>query len=390
MAKTRRVKGYSDAPQKMEILNLETHQYRLPFNYPNINVFRKFYYGGEFHGMELEPVTAVSPRITVEQCRANEWFRATTVFEVPPTAVTARFEIEVAQQRPGETLLIDDVSSVVVPAGFRKTDAAPKGAKNQLRNAGFEQLDKESGFARGWGTVTAGKGAFRVTDSDARKGKRSVMVQAVSGVALYQDVAVAEGQTLCWSAWLKSSRPDPRVVWIFPKFFDARGGQVSDTAGDCIVVREDDPIVRVVVVGSACTPPGYVQLECEELDSWRRDDEIRSLMPVRFRVNDLWGMHLRADQWCTRTPDVRRGEFDHGYEKLPQGLIDVYPGLAGSGVKSDAHEFPFAGMSSATFEIPPSRKVIVRGGSEMPGWCSDHAPNDGHYSFRIIRTTVAK
>ena len=388
MSTERKVKGYRDAEQEMEILALETHQYRLPFNYPNVSVFRKFYFGGEFHGMELEPVCAPSPRIVVDQCPRNEWFRAVTVFEVPPTAVRARFEIEIAQQRPRETLYLDDVFSAAVPAGFRKTDSLPKGTRNQLKNSGFEQTDRATGFARHWSSVSTGKGKLQLTEADAHTGKRCMAVKGVSGIALWQDVEVTEGTTLCWSAWMKSSTPDPRVIWLFPKFFDRWGAAVSDTAGDCIVVREEKPIVRVAVIGSACTPPGYVQVECDELESWRRADEVRTVMPVRFRINNLWGMHLRADQWCTRTPAVTRGESSVPYESIPDGLIEVYPGLAGSALKSDGYEFPFAGMSSAIFEVPPSRKVIIRGGSEMPGWSSDHAPTDGHYSFRMVRTTV--
>ena len=390
MASKRRVEGYRDTEQEMEILDLETHQYRLPFNYKNITVFRKVYHGGEFHGMELFPANPPSPRITVKQCPTNEWFRVATVFEVPPTAVRVRFEVEIAQQRPGETLLIDDVSSAVVPAAFRETDSLPKGAKNHLKNPGFEDADSGGGVAKHWEILTAGEGKIELTDARAHKGKRSVMIEGVSGIAMWQDMDVSEGQTLRWSAWLRSSEPAPRVVWIFPKFFDVRGGEVSDVAGDCIVVREDKPIVRVVVIGSACTPPGYVQVECEEIESWRRADELRDVMPVRFRINNLWGMHLRADQWGSRTKNIMRSQNDKPYEQMPQGLIDVYPGLADCAVKSDYYEFPFTGMSSATFEVPPSKRVIIRGGSEIPGWSSDQAPDDAHYSFRIIRTTVMK
>lgn len=386
----RRVKGYREGLQRREKLEFETYQYRLPFNYPNIAVFRKYYAGGEFHGVELEPVNPFSQRITIQECRANEWFRAATVFEAPPTAVRARFEIEVAQQRKGETLLIDDASSYIVPEGFRKTDRLPKGAKNQLKNPGFEQVDRQTGFARGWGMITDGKGAVSLSEHDVHTGKRAVEISGVTGVMIWQDVDVKEGQTLCWSAWLRSSTPDPQVVWIFPKFFDARGGEVSDTAGDCIVVREDKSIVRVAVIGSACTPPGYVQVECEEIESWRREDELLDVMPVRFRINNLWGMHLRADQWMARGKEVVRSQGEKAYERIPQALIEVYPGLANNRLKSDYYEFPQAGMSSAIFEVPPSRKVIIRGGSEMPGWSSDQAPNDGHYSFRMIRTTVLK
>ena len=46
-------------------------------------------------------------------------------------------------------------------------------------------------------------------------------------------------------------------------------------------------------------------------------------------------------------------------------------------------------MSCAVFEIPPSVRVRVMGGSQIPGWTDDNCPDDNHYSFRTIRTTVA-
>ena len=391
MAKQRRVAGYLDGEQKRERLQFETYQYHLPFNYRNISVFRKFYEGGEFHGMELEPVNAPSPRVCVTECEPNAWFQAKTTFVVPPTAVKARFEIDVARQRAGERVLMDDAFVCEVPRRWRKTDALPGGAANLLKNASFQKLVASTGFASNWTSVGAtGRDRVTVSETGAHSGKRCLSAKGVTGIALWQDMDVREGQQLLYSIWLACSRKDPEVIWLFPKFYDGHGAPVSDVAGDCIVVREEKPIVRVVVIGSACTPPGYVQVECEELASWRRKDELRTIMPVRFRINNLWGMHLRGDQWCTRAKGVERGEFDQPYEELPDGLIEVYPGLAGSGVKSDAYEFPFSGMSSAIFEVPPCERVIIRGGSEMPGWSSDHAANDGHYSFRIIRTTVVK
>lgn len=393
MAKTHRVAGYRDGEQRREKLEFETYQYRLPFNYRNVSVFRKYYEGGEFHGMELEPTNPPSTRLTVTQCTKDTWFRVGARFVVPPRALRAQVQVQVAQQRRGETLLIDDVSSIVVPHGWRETDRVPAGVRNMVRNPGFEQVDTESGFPRHWEMTTLGKGTCEVADANVRRGKRAMAVKGVSGIALCQNMAggVTDGQQLYMSMWLTSSRPDPKAILLFPQFYDAHGAPVSDFAGDCIIVREEKPIVRVVVIGSACTPPGYVQVECEELASWRRKDELRSIMPVRFRINNLWGMHMRVDQWCTRTPDVQRFQYClHPFEDIPQGLIEAYPGLAGSGMKSDGYESPLAGMSSAIFEVPPCEKVIIRGGSEMPGWSSDHFPNDGHYSFRIIRTTVAK
>ncbi len=76
--------------------------------------------------------------------------------------------------------------------------------------------------------------------------------------------------------------------------------QTERHPADGIIIEEEGPIVRVVVIGSACTPPGYVTLECEPGAGFRRDDEVEQVMPVRFRVNGLWGMHLRVDQWIER------------------------------------------------------------------------------------------
>ncbi|MCL5073268.1 MAG: hypothetical protein M1308_20620, partial [Actinobacteria bacterium] len=59
---------------------------------------------------------------------------------------------------------------------------------------------------------------------------------------------------------------------------------------DSVTISEDSPIVKVVVIGSACTPPGYVLIECEPLDDFRRNDEMIGVMPVRFRQNNLWGI----------------------------------------------------------------------------------------------------
>jgi hypothetical protein len=101
-------------------------------------------------------------------------------------------------------------------------------------------------------------------------------------------------------------------------------------------------------------------------------------------------MHLRVGQWLMRSKEIKRFEGDTSYEEIPKGLIEIHPGLKRMGVKSDSYEFPLTGMSSAIFEIPPSRKIVIRGGSEVPGWCSDQAPDDGHYAFRMIRTTVMK
>ena len=52
-------------------------------------------------------------------------------------------------------------------------------------------------------------------------------------------------------------------------------------------------------------------------------------------------------------------------------------------------ENPLVGMSCAIFEIPRSHRVIITGGSEICAWRDDDFPDDVHYSFTIIRTTLA-
>jgi len=179
-------------------------------------------------------------------------------------------------------------------------------------------------------------------------------------------------------------------------------GESKSVPGDSIVIREAAPIVRVVVIGSACTPPGYVMIECEPEESFYRDDEMRSVMPLRFRIGNLWGMHMRADQWwCWGKSDQLRGEANEGdrtpneggrapYEPMPQTMLEEHEAWAPLGtVKGHYRENPLAGMSCAIFEIPKSKTVRITGGSEPLAWSTDNFPEDGHYSFRIIRTTLA-
>jgi hypothetical protein len=152
----------------------------------------------------------------------------------------------------------------------------------------------------------------------------------------------------------------------------------SGKPAEGIVIREELPIVRVAVIGSACTPPGYVTLEAVPCDDFRRADEMPEVMPVRFRAGNLWGMHLRYDQWA---------ECKAGGRPLPDSAPEAVRKRV-MGFRCTAREMPLAGMSCAVFEIPPSKQVRISGGCEVPGWTDDTFPDDAHYSFRIIRTTV--
>jgi hypothetical protein len=171
-------------------------------------------------------------------------------------------------------------------------------------------------------------------------------------------------------------------------------GDAHDYDGDHLVLREEHPIVRVAVIGSACTPPGWVQLECDVVPGWRNDYEVATASPARFRINDLWGMHLRVDALYTSTPEVQarinRTGQPSAYEPVPPRTGELYPSTRAHPLyhKSHYRENPLAGMSCAIFEIPPSRSVTIQAGSQIPGWVSDNYPGDHHYSIRVIRTTV--
>lgn len=156
--------------------------------------------------------------------------------------------------------------------------------------------------------------------------------------------------------------------------------KLAKVPADHIIVQEKHPMVRVVVIGSACTPPGYVTLEAEPTDDFRKHNELDEVMPVRFRADNLWGMHLRWDQW------FKQGDSN---EPLPESFVEHWPVCEGASFQCTSRNLPMAGMSCAIFEIPRSLKVTISGGSVTPGWTTGNGPEDGHYSFRLIRTTLA-
>jgi len=163
----------------------------------------------------------------------------------------------------------------------------------------------------------------------------------------------------------------------------------DDIPADYFEVEEDQPIVRVVVIGSSCTPPGYVQIEADPCEGFRRPAEVEFVMPVRMRADNLWGMHLRGDQWMKPSDTPGEPLPEHFLENWPYCHVKDFPDKWNmTGVT--AANVPLAGMSCAVFEIPASERVRIMGGSQMPGWTTDKCPSDGHYSFRIFRVTVLK
>lgn len=158
---------------------------------------------------------------------------------------------------------------------------------------------------------------------------------------------------------------------------------------DTITITQHDPIVRVAVMGSACQPNGFVQLEAEPLDELYRPDHVPDTSACRFRIGNLWGMHLRGDQWLSKSDSDVRNSSGEPYPEIPEEKLEVHPFLKGFKIKASYREHPQVGMSCAIFEIPKSSKVIISGGTDAYGWQEDNFPEDVHYSFRVIRVTVA-
>ena len=121
--------------------------------------------------------------------------------------------------------------------------------------------------------------------------------------------------------------------------FNPDGAEIDIYPYGAITVEEEEPIVAVTVIGSGCSNQAYVILEAEPLE-WKYPRT-----GVRMRKDQLWGMHVRGDAWF-------------------------------AGIKEDWND---AGLSSARFDIPESKRVIVGGGS---------LGADPHYCIRIIRIDV--
>lgn len=376
----KRVKGYPfDEVRQKEELILKTYEYDLPFNYPNVTVWRKDYDGGEFHGIELLTQNAAPSVTRLGEVVPGEWTLMRGIYSAPPETATAEFRLDVAGMEPGETLCIADAFAGVVPEDWNGCGDIPVGVDNLIANPTFTGGRTPPA---GW-KMDVDELAGMSSEPKDSEGHTGVRLQEAR-ISLYTEIPACMGQKLVYSLWVKSTNPNPKTVWLYPKWKNKDGLSLSENAGDCIIVEEDDPIVRVAVIGSACTPPGYVMLEAEPCEEfYRRGDMVRCTAPVRFKQGNLWGMHLRVDQWSTRV------KADFGYEEIPAEMARRYPGVEHWQVKGHYQEHPLAGMSCAIFEIPKSRKVIITGGSDTPGWRVDNFPHDDHYSFRTIRITVA-
>lgn len=170
---------------------------------------------------------------------------------------------------------------------------------------------------------------------------------------------------------------------------NAIGAEMNHHPADTITIVEDDPIVRVAVIGSACTPPGFVTLEAEPIPEFYKPVDVSQTAALRFREDNLWGMHQRSDNWLAVAEAPIKDFEGRVYDEIPQARKELKPNLGKYRMKTHYRENPLVGMSCAIFEIPKSRKIIISGGSDVITWTTDNYPTDNHYSFRTIRVTLA-
>jgi len=134
--------------------------------------------------------------------------------------------------------------------------------------------------------------------------------------------------------------------------FNPDGVELDVPPYGAITFVEDDPIVEVTVIGSACVPPGFVLLFGEPVE-WKYP---RS--GIKMRIDNLWGEHIRIDPW-------RKG-IDESYRD--------------------------AGMSCAVFRTPPCRKITIMAGSQHIMDAADfrNMRHDAHYCIRHIHIGVQR
>ena len=191
-------------------------------------------------------------------------------------------------------------------------------------------------FNKGWG--------WRIPrNPDRVPGKFNEEELEVSTLAETKAPQVREvSTTKTYTYWAPFSYPNVAVELGRPGTgteFNPDGAEIDIYPYGAITIEEEEPIVAVTVIGSGCSNQAYVILEAEPLE-WKYPRTA-----VRMRKDQLWGMHVRGDAWF-------------------------------AGIKEDWND---AGMSSARFDIPESKRIIVGGGS---------LGADPHYCIRIIRVDV--
>ena len=145
-----------------------------------------------------------------------------------------------------------------------------------------------------------------------------------------------------YTYWAPFNYPNVRVELGRPGTgveFNPDGAEIDIYPYGAIIIEEEEPIVSVTAIGSGCSTQAHIILEGEPLE-WKYPRTA-----VRMVKRDLWGAHVRGDAWSA-------------------GITEMW---------NDA------GLSSARFDIPECRKVIL-GGASLGG--------DPHYCFRLVRVSV--
>ena len=132
--------------------------------------------------------------------------------------------------------------------------------------------------------------------------------------------------------------------------FNPDGVELDVPPYGAITLVEEEPIVEVVVIGSACVPPGFVLLFGEPVE-WKY-----ARTGVKMRVDGLWGEHLR---WF-----LCKAGLDEGYRD--------------------------AGLSCAVFRTPPCGKITLMAGSQhtLDARDFENMRHDAHFAVRHIYVGV--
>jgi len=193
-------------------------------------------------------------------------------------------------------------------------------------------------FNKGWG--------WRIPHNPERKpGQRTEAEGEVKRLAASENAQERESFVVVTHAyWAPFRYPNIRVELGRPGTgveFNSDGAEIDVYPYGAITIEEEDPIVSVTTIGSGCSTNAYVVLEAEPL-VWKYPRTA-----VRMMRENLWGCHVRGDAFK-------------------------------AGIVEDWND---AGLSSARFDLPESRRVIIGGGSRGA---------DPHYCFRLIRVEVKK
>jgi len=170
---------------------------------------------------------------------------------------------------------------------------------------------------------------------------------------IYEERIKQEKETFqkkTYQYWAPFSYPNIKVELGRPGTgceFNMDGVELDVPPYGAITIVEDEAIVGVEVIGSACVPPGYIILHGEPME-WKYPRT-----GVKMKAENLWGLHLNVTPWSKGV--------DEGFRS--------------------------AGLSSPYFTTPECKKITLMGGSQTDPDAGAKA-HDAHYCFRIIRVTV--